>query len=87
MPMARRSPHRTYTGDHVQGLDYKNNTIIKYHVGNAKYWLISSPFFMFVVSCRIFTHLATLFHVAMRQIIKSMNSSSTHPFSTLTIWA
>ncbi len=39
-----------------------------------------------IVSFRIFTHLATLLHVAMWQIIKSTNSCSTHPFSTLTIW-
>ncbi len=42
---------------------------------------------MLIVSCRIFTHLATWFHVAMQQIIKSTNSCYTHPFSTLTIWS
>jgi hypothetical protein len=40
-----------------------------------------------LVSCGICTHLATLFHVAMWQIIKSTNSCSTHPFSTLTTWS
>jgi hypothetical protein len=35
----------------------------------------------------VFTHLATLFHVAMWQIINRTNSCSTNPFSTLTIWS
>jgi hypothetical protein len=40
-----------------------------------------------ILSCRIFTHLATLFYVAMQQKIKSTNSCPTQPFSTLTIWS
>ncbi len=33
----------------------------------------------YVLSCRIFTHLAALFHVAMWQKIKSTNQLGSHP--------
>jgi hypothetical protein len=40
-----------------------------------------------ILSCRIFTYLATLLHLAMWQWIKSTNSCSTHPLSILTTWS